>query len=476
MSMPYINERASKVSHIDIVKNPEIREFIEQCDYIRVPSEDEGRKMCQEVFVEAPAKSTWLPENVIAADGSFYEAEVDSRLPSTKIGYVKIGTVLIKRSHFATLRTVNNRFVDPFRVAKMRDYNEAVTFPLPCSNIKVKGINGVRDSFRYMMDKHLLSQRTDQSNIKTSLRSTLFHLASIRSGELGTQDPSKLRIHRCPSCGKKELELYDREDQQVCPKCKAPIYPSDVLRIWEEVNEDQSNGVGLSRFMNVLEHLIPLHYIRIIREFSQSYASILGNLALILDGPLALFGTSAWLHASIMRYIHSINQDLRKHKVPALTIMGLQKGGRVAEHVNLISKYIEPKTIFAISDDYRYKYITPGSKPARQGFGSETYYGQDFIYKTDSGRVFIFGLPYPFESKSLTPGQFTDQKLDYKLYPTLSVALGLIEEFESDLYENAIIPIALAHRHTAISLVPGSQVLDLLSRSVLEKDKTKTQR
>ena len=48
-----------------------------------------------------------------------------------------------------------------------------------------------------------------------------------------------------------------------------------------------------------------------------------------------------------------------------------------------------------------------------------------------------------------------------------SGAMRLIVEVETDLYKNALAPIALAHRYTAISLRPGGRVLDLLGRSSL---------
>jgi hypothetical protein len=42
--MPYKNEYADKTSHFDIVNNPEIIKFIEACDFIIEPSEEEGKK------------------------------------------------------------------------------------------------------------------------------------------------------------------------------------------------------------------------------------------------------------------------------------------------------------------------------------------------------------------------------------------------------------------------------------------------
>ena len=44
----------------------------------------------------------------------------------------------------------------------------------------------------------------------------------------------------------------------------------------------------------------------------------------------------------------------------------------------------------------------------------------------------------------------------------------MIKHFESDLYRNAVVPVALAHRYTAISLEPGGRVLDLLTKQALE--------
>lgn len=46
-------------------------------------------------------------------------------------------------------------------------------------------------------------------------------------------------------------------------------------------------------------------------------------------------------------------------------------------------------------------------------------------------------------------------------------AFDVVREFEFDLYENSVIPIALAHRHASISLVPGGKVLDLVTRVAL---------
>jgi hypothetical protein len=217
------------------------------------------------------------------------------------------------------------------------------------------------------------------------------------------------------------------------------------------------------RFMQDLEHLIILHYVRYLYENS---IRDLAKTAFFLDRPLAVYGNSAWLHLSIMRYLSEVNEALDQRGESQTLIIGLQKTGQVADHVSLIDPHIPANRLYPIDDDYRHQYITPAKERSSNGFGYETYYGQDFIYKTPSERSFVFAVPYPFRGKK--GDDFTDAKVELANYPDLSRALKLIKHFESDLYDNAVVPVALAHRHTAISLAPGGQVLDLLTQDALD--------
>jgi len=467
--MPYQGELANKASHFDFVKNPDVEKFLSECEYLREPSDEEIKAM-NSGFTEPPKFSTdLLPEQVIAVDGSLHESSINDRLPSTKVGYIKIGTMLIDMKEFGALRADTGRFVDPFKVAKLQESNSPLTFTLPSANIKWNGKNSVKDSFRAAVDSSLFDPKTRmvENDPKTSLRSTLFLLASLRPGDMGTANPETLRLHKCPSCGlestQKTIELKDIEGPQYCPEgCE--IYPSDCLRVWEEISDYQSNVQAMSRFMMIVEHIIPIHYIRYL---AQNSLSTLGTLAFFIDGPLAVFGNGAWIHGSILRYLDQVNKSLNSIGKPDILMIGLQKTGQVVDHGNIIDRFVESNRIFAINDDYRYTYILGGREAAKNGFGDETYYGQDFIYKTASGRVFIMGLPYPCSSKRPLP-EFLTKKADVNFYPNLSRALALINHFESDLYKNAVIPVALAHKYTAISLRPGGKILDLLTRRGLE--------
>jgi hypothetical protein len=84
-------------------------------------------------------------------------------------------------------------------------------------------------------------------------------------------------------------------DEQECPNCGNVLYPSDCLRLWEEVSESQSNYGALTRFMQDLEHLMMMHYVRYLYENS---IEDLAATAFFIDRPLAVYGNSAWLHLS----------------------------------------------------------------------------------------------------------------------------------------------------------------------------------
>jgi hypothetical protein len=462
----------SKTVHSEIIKNPDVAMFLERCEYLVEPTEEEGKRFDEQFQDISTGVGIELPNNIISVDGSIHESSIDNKLPSTKVGYLKISTLLISLKKYASLRVLNNRYVDPFKVAELKDNNDSLNFALPSANIRWNGKDSVADGFRAVVDECLASVNTrfNADDPKTSLRSTLFHLASRRPDIMATGSSDQLKLHKCPypGCEEEHIPVYDVSDSQFCPSCNKEVYPSDCLRLYEEVDECLSNAAVLTRFMNIIEHLLPIHYIRYLFENSKPS---LGNMAFFKDGPLAIFGTAAWLHKTIMRYLYEINMDLKQNGYQNILIIGLIKTGQVVDHFNLIGKYVRNAALFSVDDVYRYKYIIASRDPASKGFGSETYFGQDFLYKTRSGRQFVFNLVYPFavKNESGIDGDFHKKKVLLSNYPDLSKALALIEHFETDLYENAIVPIALAHKYTAISLVPGGKVLDILTRQALER-------
>lgn len=467
--MPYEGERASKASHFDLVDNPDVSVFLDDCEYKSEPEDYDLDEIGGKYELPPSIEDVTLPERIIAVDGSRHESAITDKLPSTRVGYAKISTVLIRMDEYSELR--DGRFVDPFKVAKLREGQEALTFPLPSSNVKVGGCHSVQESFRVAVDRQLASEMTrfENDDPSTSLRSTLFEVAVLKP-ERKNGNSDVIVVPRCPSedCDEEDIQVTQSEDTDKCSSCGAKVYPADALRLWEEVSEYQSNLTPLTRFMNLIEHLMPIHLIRYFAEI-EAYQALSGT-TFILDGPLALFGTVASLHRGILRFLSDINSELHDRDLEPIVVIGLQKSGHLAEHANMMERFVPNDRLLLVDDEYRYKHVVT-REPSDNGFGAETYYGQDFVYRTPSGRTFVFALPFPEGAKDSDAAYFRRTKEERENYAdVLGKALKVINHFESDLHRNAVVPIALAHRYTAISLRPGGRVLDLLTRRKIGTD------
>jgi len=452
--MPYKHQQAGKGGHSDIVRNPDVATFLQNCQYIREPTDDEGAHVAG-TFKAAPGGIHALPFKIAASDASTYNEPINGKFPSTQIGYVKVSVVLIDMKQFAALSAPGSRYVDPFKVAAMHRNADGVSFTLPGSNIRYGGEKTVRDGFRRAVFDQFSDPRTNfdpQGGYRVI--DTLLVLAHHHS------------LNKCPVCTEKfsvPIQFSPKSLTCPCPDCGATVYASDLLSLHEEISDFGNNATVITRFMNVAEHLMMASLIRMLADKSPQTLSKVG---FIIDGPLALFGRPAWIHKPLMALYYDIEQALATKSLPPPIIIGLQKDGQVMEHARAVQRFLAPNSYRPVDDDYRQKWIT-GSPSEAATHGSETYYGQDFIFRTEHGGIFCVGLPYPMREKG-NEAVFSVEKTNVARYgDRLGRAFDVVREFEFDLYENSIIPVALAHRHASISLVPGGKVLDLVTRAGL---------
>lgn len=81
----------------------------------------------------------------------------------------------------------------------MEKATSSTVFALPSSNMQYGGKESVRDGFRLALDNYLFKYRNNPSDIKTSLRTTLFKLACYRIGINCTNSDNELILHKCPN-------------------------------------------------------------------------------------------------------------------------------------------------------------------------------------------------------------------------------------------------------------------------------------
>ena len=446
-------------SYFRIVDNPDINNFLEECDYLREPSDSEIEEIIKE-FSLIDYKDIELPNNIISIDSDSYEAAIRKELPYTCVGYVKVASSLLQKGQYIDVSA--NHFVDPFKMAKITRDREEIMAVLPCSNVSYKKQFSARDSFRLALEDFFDSIKVRSGGNEYTLKETLFWLCSLRE----KCDNEKIILHKCPICGKEDIPLLNIKERQLCPYCGAYVYISDCLRIYEAIEESGgSNQAALGRLKVALKHIYLAHIIHTIKESNKdNYLSLFENMVLIVNGTLSIAGQPAWIHASMMKIIYDINQALRDKGKRPLCIIGLVGGGNIYNFMDMVKNKLKNSTIMCVTDNFRDKYINFNRVASSTTFGAETYYGQDFIYKSKKGRAFVFNLPYPFANKN-NKEVFKNEKSKLEYYKDiLPIAIKLIDEFDCDLVEGKIVPAVLSEKYTAISIEPGATVLDLLTK------------
>src|SRR5262249_34743614 len=103
--------------------------------------------------------------------------------------------------------------------------------------------------------------------------------------------------------------------------------------------------------------------------------------------------------------------------------------------------------------------------PGTGKYGYQTYYGRKFFYKTTTGALICAHIPF------LREGDNDVDRAEPEQFARLSDVLSILDRLGSARYPDAIIPVIAAHAETAIPLVQGEKVLEMLAR---EKADTST--
>jgi hypothetical protein len=206
--------------------------------------------------------------------------------------------------------------------------------------------------------------------------------------------------------------------------------------------------------MNVMEHLTMCGYLLYLSEKAPNRLSRTG---FVMDGPLAVFNRPAWIHRPILETLSNVYDSQKERGYSPPIIVGVEKSGNFYDHAENIKEEMESGSVLEMSNDYIYDYVIEGSP--EEDYGDSTYYGQKFIYKSDSGRMFVLTIP---KLPDGIEGHVAEN------YPQMRRTLEAIGSVETALYDDATIPITLAHQRASIPLKTGSRVLELFTKEKAE--------
>lgn len=436
------DEYASKSSHSNIIRDEKVKKFLDQCSLPNPPSDLNLREENLNAGVDYDLNS---PINhIITIDGGYTEVTVQKEYPSSTLCYFQFGALYFERKDLENLS--NKPFIDPEDMESLKNI-ERLKFVLPTKNISYKEgslTNSIRNSFYDFFTEK------EEKFIET-LKWFLFREFDSKK----KSDSYTLSSCPNPKCDNKLIEIKIEslsEDYCLyCNKCGEKIYLTDVFRLHELIDDELGASGILGYVTNTLEHLLLIHYIKVILEIKPS---LLKETLFIKDGPLAFFSVTANMHKP-MRDLS--NYLFEKYN---LNLVGIEKSGSFAEHAAQIKNNIDPGTILLLNNDYIYKYIIPGRADPKNPYARTSYYGGKLIFKSRDDRLYVITVPVANEFVVLDP-----KKENFK---NLDSILQNIEKLKCDMYDNSLFPVALANKLVSLSAHPSSVILEKFAKNSIK--------
>jgi len=212
--------------------------------------------------------------------------------------------------------------------------------------------------------------------------------------------------------------------------------------------------------MLVAERLTSLGYMQLLFEDTHRY-EVLEKTIFVTDGPLSLNGTVAPLKRRFQDYLGEFAEQCIRHDRPAAPlVVGVEKSGTFVEHAQLIEHLVEPGHVMRLSTEYVNR-VT--GRPLSNPYGSDEFYGRRFIYRTRAGGTLVITVP---PKPGVTPYGDPDGE-HWSSYPTLRPVCEVLDHVQTRLYDNAVIPVALAHSAASLPLGVGQSVLRALVQQSL---------
>ncbi|WP_426568671.1 hypothetical protein [Streptomyces canus] len=457
-------ERASKISHTNIIASQEVKDLLADCSIPR-PADTQT---VQDLLARVPQPANQTIKHVIAVDGSFSEALVRDEYPSATITFFAFGSLIFKLDDLRQLD--RQTFIAPEDLAKLKKI-QRYQFALPTRNISRNGL-GLQDSIRLTLHEFLERHVDGESSLYDTLRWLIFRR--------WTSNPDARRALRyCPNkdvnqCAREEIVLTpDTPYRSECASCGGPIYLADVLRLHELVDDEQGASSVTYYLLSALETLALVNVIHALWDLKPI---LLREFLFIKDGPLALFGQVFSLIEplrDLANFLSSYRDPADQSRVlPLLNVVGLEKSGSFVEHAVQIEKSLDKAlseaqaegdiagVVLPLSNEYIYKYVVPGNPGGTITYGQTTYWGGKLIFKARDGSTYVATVP-------TLGGHKSAPRLDD--YINLVDVLDGVSELRCSMYDNALIPVALANRLVSLSEVPSSRILESFARGTIRK-------
>ena len=429
------NEMASMTSHSHIINDTFVEDYLSRCV---LPKKVEDVDINEDVTSVVDKDLDNPITNIIAIDGGYTSVFVEKSFPSSEIFFFQFGALFFSLKDLD--RIDNKSFIDPEDMSKLKAI-QRFKLVLPGRNISLKDDSGLKNSFRRSLYEFFCTDFGDGCKLVQTLKWFLFQEYSVGL--------SSWSLASCPMCDARNVDLnrssMENDFSFSCSDCSGKIYITDVLRLHEVIDDEVGAGGVMGYVCTAIEQFILVHLIRIILDVKPG---LLSRIMFVKDGPLAFFGQTANMHKPMRCFVKYL---LDNH---SLYLVGVEKSGVFVEHADEISSKLRKGQVVLLSNDYIYKYIIPGNADPTNAYGRTTYYGNKLIYKSLDGGMYVATVP---TGDLILSPSFSDLQ-------NLDIILVNLQKLKCDMYDNALIPIALANKLVSLANHPSSRILEKFAR------------
>jgi hypothetical protein len=456
--MGFENEFASYEPLRRILDSPKVQLLQER---LRVrKSDDKGvqEEFDGSIINKSDLSSDFIPDYVVAIDGSYQPAKAENGFPGAEFGYITISAVLIIEK--LVREFAKHEFIDP---KKFRETEKASTIDtvIPGCNVIIEGEKSAKASMRRALFEELQNTRAFEEG--ETLLETYEHLFGIKQEK--DKEIGGGKLPRSPIDGVDKDMSYGF-GQYDCPRSGEALYSTDALRLHELMNPAGTNGEMYGQIMSMFEKLWLIHVLRSFEK--KEWLNILDRVAFVLDGPLACFSTWSWMNKSIITELGRINEIQKKQTGKDILIFGIEKSGTFYNHFEEVDTKVDGasdrfpnQSAFLLSDSYIKKNII--FSESDKLYGQDTYFGRKLFYKTKSGYRIVPVLAFFNDYQQNLRTARIDQ------YPRLAELMNVLDELVSSRYPNSVSPLVSAHAEAAIPLNLGKRIFDDIAREIRAK-------
>ncbi len=443
------NEWAAKINHTHIINDPFIKDFISTCSLPKNSNDIDSNDTTD--FETLDTQTNNPITNILAVDGGYTTVEVKKNFPSAQLAFFQFGAVLFNVKDLEGLS--EKPYIFPEDMQKLHNL-QRFKLAIPIKNIVTNKEFSLKDSMRKTIYDFFMKQR-DSSTFMETLKWFIFEeyrdtprnsydLASNPNLNVGT--------------GKYSLTQSDMNDDYTFNSPSGAVYLTDVFRLHEAVDEEQGATGILGYLTRLIEQLILVHFIRFIHKHQ---TRLLNEFLFIADGPLSFSGQTANMNAPM----RALCNYLKEHN--NLFLVGLEKSGAFVEHAQEVSSpptgspMLQAGRFILLSNSYIYKYIIPGDS-AKMHYGRTSYYSGKVIFHSEDGQILVVTVPVPDKNVILEPSK--------EHYANLDIVLSNIQKLKCDMYDDAIVPIALANKLVSLANHPSKVLLEKFAISTMNEN------